>query len=396
MENSKINLLRSELNMAATYIDRLFHGILDLSDLDYHPQLKKLIEPFESRLFEVLTEKIYHHKVLLVGEQGKAPNLFREHIATVFECLEQLTRLGVNDQFIEPFIEIINVSYELGRELHLFVLRETDLAIELPRTLAAKEITKKTSQEKLGEQSMSLSEFLNPIDESDDDFEFDDWNEETLPLFKVSLIDIEESSRGGSILSFSIGTLKKAKELINKGHECVFEKKYTNALVFFEKARRLHETSEVLTLIGWVYSLLNNTERAKNFCLKAIEIDPDYGPAYNDIGSYLLQEGDTNEAIRWFKLAKEAPIYSNKEYPFINMGRALLMQKKYRQALDEFHEAKKLAPHQRQINDTINKIERLMESNDREVSKVKTDGNNGIFPFHQTLTQNPELGPELQ
>ena len=41
MENSKINLIRSELNMAASYIDRLFHGIIDLSDLDYHPELEK-------------------------------------------------------------------------------------------------------------------------------------------------------------------------------------------------------------------------------------------------------------------------------------------------------------------------------------------------------------------
>ena len=43
------------------------------------------------------------------------------------------------------------------------------------------------------------------------------------------------------------------------------------------KNHGLHETSEVLTLIGWVYSLLDNLERGKKFCLKAIEADPDYG-----------------------------------------------------------------------------------------------------------------------
>ena len=43
------------------------------------------------------------------------------------------------------------------------------------------------------------------------------------------------------------------------------------------------------------------------------------------------------------------------------MGRALLMQKKYRQALDEFQQASEIAPHQRQIQETIKKVEKLME-----------------------------------
>ena len=62
-------------------------------------------------------------------------------------------------------------------------------------------------------------------EDPNDDFEFDDWDEETLPLYQVTREAVDESVHGGSILSFSMGTLKKSKELINKGHECVFEKK---------------------------------------------------------------------------------------------------------------------------------------------------------------------------
>ena len=395
MENSTINLLRSELNMAASYIDRLFHGVLDLSDLDYHPKLKKLTVSFEAELFNLLDGHIFRHKNLSPPDE-MAPNIFREYLVNIFETVESMTRLGVAKDFLPGLVKLVNFSYRFGRELHLFVLHETDLAVELPRVLSAKEINIQSSEN----HHPSLSEFLAPVDdfvqdfvgESEDDFEFDDWDEESLPFYQIDLETVQESAQGGSILSFSMGALKKSKELINKGHECVFEKKYTNALVFFEKSRRLHETSEVLTLIGWVYSLLDNLERGKKFCLKAIEADPDYGPADNDIGSYLLPEGDINESIRWFKLAKAAPIYQNREYPYINMGRALLMQKKYRQALDEFHEAKKLAPHQRQINDTIEKIERLMESNDLEVEKTKKTS----FPFHQQFRDTPEFEPEFQ
>ena len=142
--------------------------------------------------------------------------------------------------------------------------------VELPRTIVTKEVS---FEKPLG--FTDLNDFLDSDEQIDD---FEDWDESTLPLYQIHEEDLNNSELGGSILSFSMGALKKSKDLINKGHECVFEKKYSNALVFFEKSRRLHETSEVLTLIGWVYSLLENLDRAKKFCLKAIELDPDYGP----------------------------------------------------------------------------------------------------------------------
>ena len=362
MENSKVNLVRSELNMASSYIDRLFHGLIDLSDLDYHPELKKLISPYYEEIDKMLCQNIFNN-ILRDRFEGKSISavMFREWIVEVFNTLEMITRLGIKDDVISFYVQLINSGYRLGRELHLFCLKETDLVVELPRMITTKEMVFNSPVDE-----MCLGDFL--ADGNEQEELEDDWDELSLPLYQMNEEDLAASTLGGSILSFSMGTLKKSKELINKGHECVFEKKYSNALVFFEKSRRLHETSEVLTLIGWVYSLLDNLERGKKFCLKAIEVDPDYGPAYNDIGSYLLQEGDVNESVRWFNLAKNAPIYQNKEYPYINMGRAFLMQKKYSQALEEFKQAKTLAPHQRQITDTISKIEKLMqpadESND--------------------------------
>ena len=93
----------------------------------------------------------------------------------------------------------------------------------------------------------------------------------------------------------------------------------------------------------------------------AVEIDPDYGPSYNDMGTYCLQEGDLKEALRWFQLAKKAPLYQNREYPYINSGRVYLMKKQYRSALKEFHLAKDLAPFSKNLVDTINKIEDLLK-----------------------------------
>ena len=49
-----------------------------------------------------------------------------------------MTRLGVAKDFLPGLVKLVNFSYRFGRELHLFVLHETDLAVELPRVLSAK------------------------------------------------------------------------------------------------------------------------------------------------------------------------------------------------------------------------------------------------------------------
>jgi Flp pilus assembly protein TadD len=41
------------------------------------------------------------------------------------------------------------------------------------------------------------------------------------------------------------------------------------------------------------------TEEAIAECHRAIEIDPDFGNPYNDIGAYLIERGDLRGAIPW-------------------------------------------------------------------------------------------------
>ena len=99
----------------------------------------------------------------------------------------------------------------------------------------------------------------------------------------------------------------------------------------------------------------------------------------------------TKEALRWFDLAKNAPIYQNKEYPYINAGRVFLMQKKYRRALLEFKEARKRAPFAKNLLDTISKIESLLKdtelpnahSSDEYVQKMSSNPKVDRFPWEE-------------
>ena len=93
---------------------------------------------------------------------------------------------------------------------------------------------------------------------------------------------------------------EKYDYFLHKGHYFIAQKNFDEAKANFYRARNYKETAEVLTLLAWTYSLLDNRREAKAYCLKAVQLDSQYGPAYNDFGNYILAEGQIEESLRWF------------------------------------------------------------------------------------------------
>ena len=141
------------------------------------------------------------------------------------------------------------------------------------------------------------------------------------------------------------------------------------------------ECAEIVTLVGWVQSLLGENEKAKNMCMKAISLDPDYGPPYNDLGTVLLNEGQLEESLKWFELAKKAPKYQNKEYPYINAGRAYMMVKNYDKAMIEFEKALSICPENEDLRETVAKIEKSLSKKSNE------------FDYSTNFSDNDSVNP---
>ena len=57
-------------------------------------------------------------------------------------------------------------------------------------------------------------------------------------------------------------------------------------------------TAEAHTYLGWTYSLQGKLDEATAECLRAIEIDPEFGNPYNDIGVYLCRGTDSTRPSR--------------------------------------------------------------------------------------------------
>ena len=47
---------------------------------------------------------------------------------------------------------------------------------------------------------------------------------------------------------------------------------------------------------------------------------PTFGNPYNDIGAYLIEKGDLDEAIPWFQKAMQARRYESPAFPHLNLG----------------------------------------------------------------------------
>ena len=138
--------------------------------------------------------------------------------------------------------------------------------------------------------------------------------------------------------------LTKAQELFQQAYECQVAGKYERAIRLYQQSIEVYPTAEAHTFLGWTYSFQNRLDDAIAACYKAIEVDPDFGNPYNDIGVYLMQKGQHDEAIPWLEKAKQAPRYEPRHFPYLNMGRIYLVKGDWLNALKEFATAVEIMP----------------------------------------------------
>ena len=114
---------------------------------------------------------------------------------------------------------------------------------------------------------------------------------------------------------------------------------YEGAAQLFRRSIEAQPTAEGHTFLGWSLSHLGRIDEAIAECKKAIEIDPDYGNPYNDIGVYLIDLGRPDEAISWLEKAMRAERYCCYQYPHFNLGRIQLMKDQLEDAERSFERA---------------------------------------------------------
>jgi tetratricopeptide (TPR) repeat protein len=117
-------------------------------------------------------------------------------------------------------------------------------------------------------------------------------------------------------------TLTRAWEILQDAYQAQMEGDYERAVELYQSSLELHPTAEAYTFLGWTYHFQGRIEEAIAECKRAIEVDPEFGNPYNDIGAYLIELERFDEAIPWLERAVEARRYDPRHFPHYNLGRA--------------------------------------------------------------------------
>jgi tetratricopeptide (TPR) repeat protein len=136
----------------------------------------------------------------------------------------------------------------------------------------------------------------------------------------------------------------QALRFFQQAYEAQMRGELDEAADLYKQSIDAFPTAEAHTFLGWTYSFMGLTDEAIAECLRAIEVDPDFGNPYNDIGAYLIEKGDYFGAIRWLERAKAAARYEAYFYPHFNLGRVYQAKGRYFEALREYKAAIDLNP----------------------------------------------------
>lgn len=138
--------------------------------------------------------------------------------------------------------------------------------------------------------------------------------------------------------------IELSKEFFEKAYRLQLDGKYEDAIEHYKRSLDYYPTAEGYTFMGWALSALGDYERAIDECKNAIELDPDYGNPYNDIGAYLISLTRYEEAIAWLELAIKAPKYANREFAHYNLGVVYEKLGLWFEALAEYKKAFNVSP----------------------------------------------------
>ena len=153
----------------------------------------------------------------------------------------------------------------------------------------------------------------------------------------------------------------KAMELVKRAMDHQMAGELEESIRLYKESIAVCPTADAYTYLGWAYSYQGKLDAAIAQCEIAIQIDPEFGNPYNDIGVYLMQQQQLDEAVPWLEKAKKAKRYEPRHFPYLNLGRVYVAKGMLQKALEEFHAALRLDPGNADLAQTIEQLETKLQ-----------------------------------
>ena len=155
--------------------------------------------------------------------------------------------------------------------------------------------------------------------------------------------------------------VEMAKELYENAYRLQMQGDLELAAQFYRRSIELHPTAEAHTYLGWTYHYQGKVDEAIDECKKAIVVDPTFGNPYNDIGAYLIERGQYDQAIGWLEHALASERYDAYHYPWYNLGRVYVAKESYTKARECFRKSLEIEPRYSLAEEALQKLRVLLQ-----------------------------------
>ena len=152
----------------------------------------------------------------------------------------------------------------------------------------------------------------------------------------------------------------RARHFFQEAYTAQMQGDFERAAELYRQSLELHPTAEAHTFLGWTYHFQGKIEEAIAECKRAIEIDPDFGNPYNDIGAYLIDLNRFDEAIPWLEQATTAKHYEPRHFPYFNLGRVYLAKGMINRARELFQKSLALEPRYTLARQALESVRRMV------------------------------------
>ena len=153
---------------------------------------------------------------------------------------------------------------------------------------------------------------------------------------------------------------EQAWALLQQAYRVQMDGDYDQAVILYKRSLEIFPSAEAHTFLGWTYHFQGKIEDAIAECKRAIEVDPEFGNPYNDIGSYLIQMRRYDEAIPWLEQDILAPRYEPRHFPHFNLGRAYLAKGMLSRARECFNESLRIEPNYVLARQAVENLRRMV------------------------------------
>jgi tetratricopeptide (TPR) repeat protein len=148
----------------------------------------------------------------------------------------------------------------------------------------------------------------------------------------------------GNQLSMDVENHHAAWDLVKEAYQYQMGGEHEMAVELYKRSLDLHPTAEAYTFLGWAYHFQGKLDEAIEECKKAIQVDPEFGNPYNDIGNYLIERGKYDEAVLWLERALQSRRYESYHHPHYHLARAYMAKQMYRKARHHLEAALRICP----------------------------------------------------